>query len=99
MLAINKDTQVIHMDYILESIKQKRMFNSITRNVKLQQNNDDMHRIMNPRLSDFLYDSNIRLKEHFENLCYDYTYRESSGAHNWAFWDEYIQYVLKWMFD
>lgn len=57
MLAVNKDTQVIHMDYILESIKQKRMFNSITRNVKLQQNNDDMHRIMNPRLSDFLLDS------------------------------------------
>ena len=47
MLAINKDTQVIHMDYILETIKQKRMFNRITRNVKLQQNNDDMHRIMN----------------------------------------------------
>lgn len=57
MLAINKDTQVIHMDCILDSIKQKRMFNSITRNVKLQQNNDDMHRIMNPRLADFLLDS------------------------------------------
>lgn len=48
---------------------------------------------------DFMYDDNIRLKEHFESLDYDYTYRESKGEHNWAFWDEYIQYVLKWMFE
>lgn len=47
---------------------------------------------------DSLYDSNIRLKERFEQLDYDFTYRESSGTHSWAFWDEYIQYVLKWMF-
>ncbi len=47
---------------------------------------------------DFMYDANIRLKEQFEKLDYDFTYRESTGAHNWAFWDEYIQYVLKWMF-
>ena len=47
---------------------------------------------------DFLYESNIRLKEKFEKLGYDFTYRESAGAHNWEFWDEYIQYVLEWMF-
>lgn len=47
---------------------------------------------------DFLYDSNIRLKEHFEKLDYDFTYRESAGAHCWEFWDEYIRYVLEWMF-
>lgn len=47
---------------------------------------------------DFLYDSNIKLKDHFEQLDYDFTYRESTGVHNWKFWDEYIQYVLEWMF-
>lgn len=47
---------------------------------------------------DFLYESNIKLKEKFEQLEYDFTYRESSGTHSWAFWDEYIQYVLEWMF-
>ncbi len=47
---------------------------------------------------DFLYDSNVKLKEHFENLDYDFTYRESSGIHSWGFWDEYIRYVLEWMF-
>ena len=47
---------------------------------------------------DFLYDANQRLKEKMETLDYDFTYRESSGTHCWEFWDEYIQYVLEWMF-
>lgn len=47
---------------------------------------------------DFLYEGNVKLKEKFESLDFDFTYRESSGTHCWAFWDEYIQYVLKWMF-
>lgn len=48
---------------------------------------------------DFMYDANIRLKEKFESLDYDFTYRESDGSHEWGFWDEYIQYVLSWMLD
>lgn len=47
---------------------------------------------------DFLYESNTRLKQCFEQLDYDYTYRESNGVHSWVFWDEYIRYVLEWMF-
>ncbi len=47
---------------------------------------------------DFLYEPNMRLKQKFKQLDYDFTYRESSGSHNWAFWDEYIKYVLEWMF-
>lgn len=47
---------------------------------------------------DALYDANVRLKEHIEKLDYDFTFRESSGRHNWEFWDEYIRYTLKWMF-
>ena len=46
-----------------------------------------------------MYDANVRLKEKFEQLDYDFTYRESAGGHGWNFWDEYIQYVLKWMFE
>lgn len=46
---------------------------------------------------DVLYEGNLRLKAKFETLHYDYTYRESKGAHTWAFWDEYIQYVLEWL--
>ncbi len=48
---------------------------------------------------DFLYQDNLKLKAKFEQLDYDYTYRESAGMHEWDFWDEYIQYVLKWMFE
>ena len=48
--------------------------------------------------SDFMYQDTLRLKAHFETLHYDFTYRESEGDHCWAFWDEYIQYVLEWMF-
>ena len=47
---------------------------------------------------DFLYESNQRLRKKLEQLNYDLTYRESPGVHEWDFWDEYIQYVLKWMF-
>lgn len=46
---------------------------------------------------DFLYEGNCKLREKFENLDYDFTYRESTGEHTWQFWDEYIQYVLEWM--
>ncbi len=46
---------------------------------------------------DSLYEENQRLKATLEALPYDFTYRESAGAHTWAFWDEYIQYVLTWL--
>ena len=46
---------------------------------------------------DFLYDDNIRLRDELQRLDYEYTYEEGPGVHCWAFWDEYIQHVLKWM--
>ncbi len=46
---------------------------------------------------DFTYLQNQSLKNVFDSLTYDYTYRESKGTHCWAFWDEYIQYVLQWL--
>lgn len=66
----------------------------------VQQQKDNPNR---PRLyvgigtEDFLYDENQRFRELVSSLNYDYTYRESAGTHCWEFWDEYIQYVLKWM--
>ena len=67
-----------------------------------RQNNSNPNRpriYMGVGTEDFLYEDNQKLKNLFESLDYDYTYRESAGSHNWGFWDEYIQYVLKWMFD
>lgn len=48
---------------------------------------------------DFMYNDNVRLKNAFEALDYDYTYIEESGSHEWGFWDKHIQNVLKWMFE
>lgn len=47
---------------------------------------------------DFMYSENVMLKEKFESLDFDYTYREASGEHCWDFWDAEIQGILKWMF-
>lgn len=49
--------------------------------------------------NDFLYENNKGLCEKLKENGYDFTYRESEGAHDWGFWDVYIQYVLKWMFE
>ena len=47
---------------------------------------------------DFLYEGNVKLRDLFRTLDYDFTYRQSPGVHCWEFWDEYIQYVLTWLF-
>ena len=63
-------------------------------------NNPQKPRIfMGVGTEDFLYEGNCKLREKFQSLDYDFTYRESSGEHSWQFWDEYIQYVLKWMLE
>lgn len=50
-------------------------------------------------VNDPLYPGNKRLSELISDSGYDFTYRESAGTHSWAFWDEYIQHVLKWIFN
>lgn len=66
--------------------------------VKKQENNPLKPRIyLAIGLQDFLYENNKPLRSLLEKSDFDYTYRESAGYHNWDFWDEYIQYVLKWM--
>lgn len=48
---------------------------------------------------DYLYEVNQPLRKLFESLDFDFTYRESPGTHSWEFWDEYIQYVIKWILE
>jgi putative tributyrin esterase len=47
--------------------------------------------------SDFLYQQNVRMRDHLTKLGYPLTYRESAGNHNWMCWDEHIQDVLNWL--
>jgi putative tributyrin esterase len=46
---------------------------------------------------DFLYHQNIKMKNHLTDLDFDLTYEESPGDHQWKYWDEKIQSVLKWL--
>lgn len=45
---------------------------------------------------DFLYQDNIRFRNHIEHLGLELTYMEGPGEHDWNFWDEYIKRVIEW---
>lgn len=47
--------------------------------------------------SDFLYKSNIHVKEQMERREADLVFEEGEGGHDWIFWDTYIQHILDWM--
>jgi S-formylglutathione hydrolase FrmB len=46
---------------------------------------------------DFLYEENIKFRNHAQALGLPLTYTEAPGDHQWTYWDEYIQHVLKWL--
>lgn len=48
---------------------------------------------------DFLYEGNLKAWDHVKKLGYDLTCRQTSGDHQWKYWDEKIQDVLRWWLD
>lgn len=44
---------------------------------------------------DFLYDCNVRFRDHLNNIGYTHKYIEKPGIHNWFFWNEQIQNALE----
>lgn len=46
---------------------------------------------------DFLYPCNIAFRDHARRLGLDLTYSEGPGDHQWAYWDQHIQDVLRWL--
>lgn len=46
---------------------------------------------------DFLYDDNIRFRDHARKVGLELDYHESTGDHAWGHWDREIQAVLKWL--
>ena len=46
---------------------------------------------------DFLIPANQNFYNHCKKNNVDIEYYEQEGDHNWAFWDRYIQDVLKWL--
>ena len=46
---------------------------------------------------DHLLEYNRIFRDYLLNLNYDVTYFESTGGHDWIFWDTYILKVLEWL--
>lgn len=48
---------------------------------------------------DFLYNSNVKLKQMFEKSKQNCKYSEMTGEHEWKVWDKAIQYFLAYIID
>jgi S-formylglutathione hydrolase FrmB len=48
---------------------------------------------------DFLYQDNVRFRDHARTAGLDLTYREGSGDHSWEHWDREIKPVLEWFLE
>lgn len=46
---------------------------------------------------DFLYEANVRFKDHAAKLGLPLTYEEGPGDHSWSYWDKCIERTLKWL--
>ncbi len=46
---------------------------------------------------DFLIQQNRDMRDHLAKVGLPFTYEESPGDHQWKYWDEKIQTVLKWL--
>jgi S-formylglutathione hydrolase FrmB len=46
---------------------------------------------------DFLYEDNIRFRDHCLQLGLPLTYEEEPGNHEWGYWDRKIERVLNWL--
>ena len=47
---------------------------------------------------DMLITSNRDIHSHLAKLGVQHEYREAPGIHNWAFWDEYIEKAMEWLY-
>ncbi|MFD0620683.1 alpha/beta hydrolase [Paenibacillus sp. GCM10027629] len=46
---------------------------------------------------DYLYDQNVLFRDTCKKVGLDLTYEEGPGDHNWEYWDQQIQQVLRWL--
>ena len=91
----------------MNSIERKSIFGNIT-NIKPE---DDLFALAenlvqqgNPLriyqacgTEDFLYGDNVKFRDFAQKAGLDLTYEEGSGIHNWSFWNEYIEKIMKWI--
>ena len=48
--------------------------------------------------TDFLYDENVKLREHFDKMGYPYVYHESEEGHIWRNWRKYLTMFVPQLF-
>lgn len=46
---------------------------------------------------DFLYEMNVRMRDHLKKLNYNLVYSEGPGVHEWPYWDAQIQNGIRWL--
>lgn len=46
-------------------------------------------------VDDFLWEDNLRFRDHATSLGLDYTFEEHPGSHTWDFWNTHVQTALK----
>lgn len=46
---------------------------------------------------DFLYEHNVRFRDHVKRIGLELDYEEEPGQHEWGYWDTKIQRVLEWL--
>lgn len=47
---------------------------------------------------DFLYETGVKLRELFDSINFDYTYRENKGTHDWQSWRLYLKEITPLLF-
>lgn len=46
---------------------------------------------------DYLYQDNIKFRDFCAEIGLNHIYEEGPGEHNWTFWNEYIEKIMKWI--
>lgn len=101
----------LDMNGIWMSAERKDMLRLISNKAPKGTSNDLLHvatklarsRKPQPRLfqwcgtEDFLYQDNLRFRDHARKLGLKVDYSEGPGGHSWDRWDEQIQKVLAWI--
>lgn len=66
---------------------------------KANQSKEKPKIIMTCGTDDFLYQQNIKLRNHIEELNFEFEYQEWKDEHTWRFWDASIQLALDFFFN
>lgn len=67
----------------------------LTNNLK----NNNLNIYFSCGTEDFLYDDNLKFKKHLEQENISFDYYETKGDHNWTFWSNEIERVIKLYFN